>query len=267
MLKEKKYYDLYSPYMEHAYMPTKPQSNDKNQNRIISLSIIQLLFLIATLFIGLHFIIFLGFEFAWGFYIYKSIYPSYKLRKNYLSQEKKINNLDKKRDSGQNYSLLFFYGTLKSNFHWNYKYLSRAHFIGKAITNDSFPLVVGECGVPYLLGNLDKGIGHQIIGEVWYVRDDNLKGLDEYEGLSKGYYDRISISVKMLKCNPSPLSLEEKESIDAFVYVKKESSPELRAKEYLSEYLIDYHREYYRPIEHILVKQEMYLLGNPNKRD
>jgi gamma-glutamylcyclotransferase (GGCT)/AIG2-like uncharacterized protein YtfP len=32
-------------------------------------------------------------------------------------------------------------------------------------------------------------------GEVWSVDDETLVGLDEYEGINKGYYDRRSIKV------------------------------------------------------------------------
>jgi hypothetical protein len=52
---------------------------------------------------------------------------------------------------------LFVYGTLKSGFQWNSKYLhSRlgAQFVCSAVTCQSFALVLGESGVPYLLGDV-----------------------------------------------------------------------------------------------------------------
>jgi hypothetical protein len=44
-------------------------------------------------------------------------------------------------------------------FHWNSKFLggSRSnHLVGAATTDDKWPLVVGESGVPYMLGDLPK---------------------------------------------------------------------------------------------------------------
>jgi len=60
---------------------------------------------------------------------------------------------------------------------------------------DSFPLVIGQSGVPYLLGDM-RGQGHKILGEIWLVDEETLQGLDEYEGIGKGYYERMSIDVK-----------------------------------------------------------------------
>lgn len=48
-----------------------------------------------------------------------------------------------------------------------------------------YPLVVGESGVPYLLGDLPGNKGKQIKGEIWKVDEETLKGLDEYEGVTK----------------------------------------------------------------------------------
>jgi len=272
MVYEKKYYQLYSQFMEEDYIPTSPQRKLDLKTKI-SLGITQLIILFITLFGRSNLYIWLlglALELIWFIYLYIIVSKIYPIRKmiKFNRQKKKILEMDKARDLGQKYSLLFFYGTLKSHFHWNHKYLSRAKFIGEAITLDKYPLVVGDCGVPYLLGDMEKGIGDQIKGEVWYVREDNLKGLDEYEGLSKGYYDRREINVTLLTAIPdNPLNLESGKVVSADVYVKKESSPELRSKQFLSEYTLDFHMEYYRPIEHILVKQEMYLLGNPLERD
>lgn len=120
--------------------------------------------------------------------------------------------------------LMFFYGTLKRNFHWNKKFLgqvrihtsspccrdtpkgirthrcsqitsqmaalyayrltgvvAQAEFVCAAMTDLPIPLVVGESGVPYLLGDL-PGQGKCVRGELWRLDDTTLLGLDEYEG-------------------------------------------------------------------------------------
>jgi gamma-glutamylaminecyclotransferase len=69
--------------------------------------------------------------------------------------------------------------------------------IGAAKTLECFPLVVGQSGVPYLLGDL-PGKGKCVVGEIWKVNDETLLGLDEYEGVSKGYYCRKTIKVSLL---------------------------------------------------------------------
>lgn len=148
---------------------------------------------------------------------------------------------------------LFFYGTLKKGFHWNQKFLSHSELIGTAKTVDMFPLVVGQSGVPYLLGDL-PGKGKNIIGEVWKVNEETLLGLDEYEGVSKGYYCRKTIKV-----------LLNSKEMEVDVYFKTESSEELRNSEYFEEYTLKYHLEHYKAIRHIQVKQLAYLNYEKNK--
>lgn len=75
--------------------------------------------------------------------------------------------------------LLFVYGTLREGYHWNSKFLSTSTKVCTAITVESFPLVVGQSYVPYLLGDL-PGVGHPIVGEVWEVDNVTLQNLDEY---------------------------------------------------------------------------------------
>jgi hypothetical protein len=54
--------------------------------------------------------------------------------------------------------LLFVYGTLKAGFQWHEKYMTGAVRLGKAVTVDRFALVVGDSGVPYVLGDLRHGV-------------------------------------------------------------------------------------------------------------
>jgi len=61
----------------------------------------------------------------------------------------------------QDGQLLFVYGTLKCEFHWHAKYLGDevhgAECLGQAITVPPLALVVGDSGVPYMLGDLVDG--------------------------------------------------------------------------------------------------------------
>lgn len=160
-----------------------------------------------------------------------------------MTWQKPIAKLDDK------YTHLFVYGTLKRGFHWNHKFLGRSRFISEATTVDPYPLVVGNSGVPYLLGDL-PGKGKQIVGEIWSVDSETLQGLDDYEGISKGYYERRPISV----------TTRGNYTSTAFAYFKAQSSEELaNSPTFLSEYTIEMHKAKYKPIRHILVKQEMYL--------
>jgi gamma-glutamylcyclotransferase (GGCT)/AIG2-like uncharacterized protein YtfP len=162
---------------------------------------------------------------------------------------------------------LFVYGTLKSGFHWNTKYLHPrlgAKYLSKARTVDSFALVLGDSGVPYLLGDIhssseNRNPLHQIVGELWEVDEGCLKGLDEYEGISKEYYSRILIPVDILPDESSSSSLgQNKEGIKANVYTLNHSDEELRNREFLSEYTMELHQRCYKPIKHIQVKQFNY---------
>jgi len=128
------------------------------------------------------------------------------------------------------------------------KFLSFARFIGHGTTCELYPLVVGESGVPYLLGDM-PGQEKSVCGELWWVDSDTLEGLDEYEGVRKGHYERRPIEV---------LS-EEGNTVVADVYFKVSSSEELRTYEQHSEYTLQMHHELYRPIRHIEVKQQLYI--------
>ncbi|PRP85353.1 hypothetical protein PROFUN_07061 [Planoprotostelium fungivorum] len=146
--------------------------------------------------------------------------------------------------------LLFFYGTLKSGFHWNTKFLSYSKFVGKCTTVERLPLVIGTSGVPYLLGKVDTPDAHPVVGELWEVDDDTLEGLDEYEGVKKFYYTRNRITVRMN---------ESLEIVEAQVYVKTSSSEEMKKGPFLSDYTMEYHKRQYSAIHHISVKQLMYM--------
>jgi len=154
--------------------------------------------------------------------------------------------------------VLFVYGTLKKDMHWNQKFLSNSTFLHSATTLDRFPLVVGRCGVPYLLGGDEvKGEGKYIHGEVWLVDDETLENLDEYEGLGKGYYQRKHTRASLSRYMwPGAV-------LSAQVYVLAAAPLSLRTQEQLEEYTLKIHQDLYRAVEHILLKQQMYLAGYP----
>ena len=147
--------------------------------------------------------------------------------------------------------LIFVYGTLKENFHWHSKFLRYSDKVGNATTKDVLPLVLGDSGVPYLLGDL-PGVGRHLKGEVWKIGQETLDGLDEYEGLRKGHYDRRQLCAVLDDCGSE---------VTADVYFKVSSSEGLRQCELLEEYSLELHQEKYRPIRHIEVKQQLYVGG------
>ena len=89
---------------------------------------------------------------------------------------------------------VFVYGTLKKGFPNSYC-LDGVKFVGEAQTVDKYPLIVASrYNIPFLLGA--KGVGNQIIGEVYDVTDCQLKILDTLEGYPD-FYNRIEIPIEL----------------------------------------------------------------------
>ena len=74
-----------------------------------------------------------------------------------------------------------------------------------------------------------------------------MKGLDEYEGISKEYYKREIISIYDANCR----------LIEAFVYTLNQKLENIE-QELIDEYTIEMHQKFYNPINHIQVKQLKY---------
>lgn len=189
-------------------------------------------------------------------------------------------------------TLLFVYGTLKRGYYWNTKYLSHrvgGRYVCEAITTEPHYLTLGDCGVPYLLlllknENTDTATdtadttvvtGKRIKGELWEVTADCLRCLDDYEGVSKGYYNRATISVTI--DDEATRRVYQSSHIQAAVYIlAKErhtshlfsssssssdssfSSSPSSSSSFLAEYTLDMQRAYYNPISHIQIKQVKY---------
>lgn len=120
-----------------------------------------------------------------------------------------------------------------------------------------------------------KGKGLNISGEVWAVSDETLKAMDDYEGLRKGYYSREKIPVtcsgvispigadnfpeSFARDTKSSHSVAKTDEISVYIYFKTKSDPSLLEQEFLPAYTYELHKQVYKPIRHIQVKQRAYL--------
>eukprot|EP01084_Bolivina_argentea_P310158 536633_1 len=184
-------------------------------------------------------------------------YMEFNPNEGHLADIKQID----KRVNNQMY-VLFVYGTLKRNFHWNHKFMSRgSKFIGKSKTVDKFLLIMGDCNVPYVLDiesdRKENEMGKNILGELWHIDYETLIGLDDYEGCNKGHYKRKKIDIIMIDENKEEGKSEE--LIKANIYMKADVGNVDFSKSGLNEYDYEYHKKYYSPIKHIQVKQLAYL--------
>jgi hypothetical protein len=120
-------------------------------------------------------------------------------------------------------------------------------------------LVLGESGVPYLLRarevqvESDASQEHHIIGELWEVSNEAMQGLDEYEGVSKGYYSRTTILVHGIG------AFARFKEWTAYVYVLNHAAEELAKRPHINEYTLDMHKQMYNAIVHVQRKQHAYL--------
>ena len=238
-----------------------------------------------------------------------------------------------KAGRGEGTSYLFVYGTLKRGFHWSRKYLHQrteagtaavaeggeryARFVWPAISVSKHLLFVGDCGVPYLsllspstpdtetetetgtqsqTGTEETEAAGHVVGELWEVSAECLRNLDDYEGTSKGYYQRTSLQVILpqrqeqeqescvgqeglgqhevcaqvyhMTAPPATL-LKAGATLVEHTHQRQRQSMESEGDkvvegeegnlEPLVEYTLDLHRARYRPVRHIRIKQRGYL--------
>ena len=178
---------------------------------------------------------------------YRWQHPQSNYKTWFVYEETKLEEVN---PSNNGKHFLFVYGTLKRGFQWNQKYLSErvgGKFVSPAVTIDKFPLFVGDSGVPYLVYGKHEN-GKTIKGELWEINELCLKGLDEYEGIGKGYYSREKILVK----------LKDESKKEAFLYVLCDPNFELSSDLFIEEYTLDMHEKMYNAINHIQVKQLNY---------
>merc|ERR1740124_267210 len=98
-----------------------------------------------------------------------------------------------KKMSAAQKTAVFVYGTLKRG-HYNHKFLTASNSIclGRYTTSQTFPMVVDEYYVPYLLPAI--GSGRRVTGEVYLVDSETFAALDGLEGFPD-YYDRVQVDV------------------------------------------------------------------------
>ncbi|KAK3276725.1 hypothetical protein CYMTET_15231 [Cymbomonas tetramitiformis] len=90
---------------------------------------------------------------------------------------------------------VFVYGTLKRGFH-NHRLLEKfdARFVCETRTREPMRLVLGDYGVPYLMGPHPDAAG-PVLGELWEVDDEALGALDVLEGVDVGMYTRTRVEL------------------------------------------------------------------------
>lgn len=95
-----------------------------------------------------------------------------------------------------NCHLVFVYGTLKEGFPNAHVMPQSITYAGTAHTKFPYPLVVdNQMAVPFLLDLPSHPRAECVQGELYFVDDEALKFLDEFEGLHNGYYVRNVIQV------------------------------------------------------------------------
>eukprot|EP00928_Gymnodinium_smaydae_P021605 TRINITY_DN18453_c0_g1_i1.p1 TRINITY_DN18453_c0_g1~~TRINITY_DN18453_c0_g1_i1.p1 ORF type:complete len:366 (+),score=87.32 TRINITY_DN18453_c0_g1_i1:97-1098(+) len=146
---------------------------------------------------------------------------------------------------------IFVYGTLKRLFANHFRYLGvaerngSAEYLGRALTEERFPLVVrppelpplGRCG-PVMLDR--PGAGERILGEVFRVSDQVLAALDILEDVARGSYFKRVITVEQ-RSTVGMREVTSREECTAYLYPAKE---ELLALEHFAEYTADHHAKY-----------------------
>ena len=95
--------------------------------------------------------------------------------------------------------LAFVYGTLKNSFP-NWKFMPKGRkYAGVARTTKAYPLVVGtDKNIPFML-NISEPSAKHVFGELYFVDDDGLKFLDEFEEVPEGFYVRELIEVAVVE--------------------------------------------------------------------
>ena len=162
----------------------------------------------------------------------------------------------------QQQHILFVYGTLKRNCHWHSKYMTGAKFLGEGTTAKPQSLVIGHCGVPYLIRTpFPDDQAKPVRGELWRITSDMLRGIDDYEGIQKGHYSRHEIDVYVNV--PGTMTKTRIQKAFCYFYAVKPGMSNVDASllraERIGEYTAKEQKQRYKPIHHIQVKQLQYL--------
>ncbi len=122
---------------------------------------------------------------------------------------------------------VFIYGTLKRGYRNHKNYLQSEKYLGEYRTVDCYPLVIAnEWFAPVLLQ--EKGIGYQVVGELYSVDDIKLTELDKLERTHhiRGY-KRILIAIQ---------NIINDEYVEAYVYMNERENLKHVGSEYMSKY-------------------------------
>ena len=119
-------------------------------------------------------------------------------------------------ETAQGETTVFVYGTLKRGF-GNHHLLSRANYLGKAVTKEFYALYVSN--IPFVIRT--EQVSH-IHGEVYLVGQAMLEDLDSLEG-HPGWYKRAQVSVCLqdVQC--------KKKYIHAWIYFYPKPTGQLQA--------------------------------------
>ena len=111
-------------------------------------------------------------------------------------------------------ALLFVYGSLKQGFPNEHVNTGR-RAAGQYRTQERFGMyLLGPGEVPCLVS--PPGAGHQVIGEVYEVNDDDLRRMDRLERIGEPEgYERVEVAVE--RFDTSPIA-----RLRVFVYVKRD---------------------------------------------
>ena len=96
-------------------------------------------------------------------------------------------------------NLIAVYGTLKKGYSNYYSYLTNAKHLGRGKTQDKYPLLVE--GLPYMVDK--KGVGHNVVVDVFKVSDMQLQKIDQLEGHPRWYKRKlvpINMNNRTLNC-------------------------------------------------------------------
>ena len=115
----------------------------------------------------------------------------------------------------ENTELIFVYGSLKRGF-YNENLLYNAKSLGKVKTVKKYPLIVTKNPhYPYLVK--EEGKGHEIIGELYRVRRDELEKLDHFEG-KEFKREKIRVNRNFFKKRTPISSKIQVDELDVNVY-------------------------------------------------
>jgi len=96
-------------------------------------------------------------------------------------------------------NIIAVYGTLKKDYSNYHNYLRSSKYVGNGKTKDKYPLIIE--GLPYMVNK--KGVGHNVVVDVFKVSNSVLDNIDRLEGHPR-WYKRIQVPIivkgKTLNC-------------------------------------------------------------------